>query len=86
MAKKKELAAKWEEVKDKIQAVQKGVAFLKQSGINEKVLYWLIQKNSERFRNNRYGNPLKIGDVKAIIRGIETFEDYVFPPTEKENS
>ena len=65
--------------KDKIHAIQKGVCELRDTGIKDSVLYLLIQRNSQRFTNIR-NNQISIDDVKAIMRGIATLPDYIFPP------
>jgi len=79
---KTKLEEKFDEFRDKIIAIQKTVRQIKRSGISESVLYGIIQRNSQRYLNNRYAKPITISQVKAILSGIETLEEYVFEDIE----
>lgn len=82
MKEKTEIEKKVEEFRGKIVAIQKSIQQIKRTGISDSILYLIIQRSSQRFVSNKYSNPLAIGDVKAIIAGIEDLENYMFPPTE----
>ena len=68
------------DLKETVQAVQKGINDLKQSGLNEDLLIYAIQKAAQPF-NHSY-TQIKVGDIKAMISGIENLKSYIFP---KEN-
>ncbi len=75
---KTQLEKKFEEFQDKINAIQKAVKQIKKTGIKDVVLYGIIQKSSQRFYPSRYSSPISMGQVKAIIEGIENLDEYVF--------
>lgn len=84
MANKTELEQKVEEFRSKITAIQKSVQQIKKTGMNENILYLIIQRSSQRFCSNRYSKPLSINDIKAIIAGIEDLPNYMFPPEDNQ--
>lgn len=67
-----------DKLKDRIAAIQSGVAELRKTGIRESVLCLLLARASQKYLKNRYSNPISTGDVRAILSGIETFREYVF--------
>ena len=75
--KKTDFHAKIEETKDKVEALQKGVEELKQTGIKENVLFNLIKMSSQKHCSSS-NHPLTIGDVRAIIKGIQSLKEYMF--------
>lgn len=75
-----EITKQVEGMRDKIEAIQKGMEALRKTGLKEDVLIMLIQKNSQKFTCLR-NNNLKLDDVKAIVRGIETLPAYIFGKT-----
>lgn len=79
---KTELEERIEEFRNKISTIQKSIRQIKRTGISENILVLIIQRSSQRFLTHRYSKPLNIGDVKAIIAGIEDLEDYIFPKEE----
>ena len=86
MAKKTELETRVEEFRDKISAIQKSIRQIKRTGINENVLYLIIQRSSQRFLNTRYTKPfINISDVKAVIAGVEDLSNYMFAEEVEKN-
>ena len=79
MAQKTELEKRIGEFRDKIAAIQKSIGQIKRTGINENILYLIIQRSSQRFITSGQMHPVTIGDVKAIIAGIEDLPEYMFP-------
>lgn len=73
------------EMRDKVEAVQRGMEVLSETGFRKEILYLLIQKNSQRFTQLR-NNNIKISDVKAIVCGIETLHSYMFPKPEENDT
>lgn len=67
----------------KAEALQKAVKELKETGINENLLYHAIQCASQKYAPAY--NKIGVGEVKAICKGIEGIKDYLFP-LDKDNS
>ena len=64
-------------LREKVFAIQEGVSELRHYGLRNDLIYHAIQKSSQKF--NKSLKPIAIGDVKAIISGIENLYDYMFP-------
>jgi len=77
------LEKKVDEFRGKITAIQKAIRQIKRTGIEESVLYLIIQRSSQRFQKSRYTNPISVGDIKAVIAGIENLQEYMFVELEK---
>ena len=61
---------KFDELRDKIAALQGAVNELKETGINDDVLYLLIQKSSP--------GRIPMDHIRLLIEGIGSLEEYVF--------
>jgi len=77
---KRVFAEQINQLEEKVIALQKAVAELKTSGLNEKVILFAIQKASNKYYK---GYPkIGIAEVKAIYRGLENVEKFLFPEKE----
>lgn len=72
---------KLSELKQKTEALTEAFKSLKQTGINEDVLYFALQKCAQKY-NTSY-QPISIKDVRAICKGIEDIAEYLFPEEKK---
>jgi len=77
------LEKKVDEFRGKITAIQKAIRQIKRTGIEESILYLIIQRSSQRFQKSRYTSPISVGDIKAVIAGIENLQEYMFVELEK---
>jgi len=77
MTEKTELEKKMDEFRKKVTAIQKAFQQIKRTGFNESVLVLLIQRNAQRF-NSSSRKPISTIDVRAVMSGVETLEDYLF--------
>jgi len=77
-----EITVKIKDLRAKVQAIQKGVKSLKTVGVEEKILTLLIQKSAQRYYKGTYGHRhLGVGTVKAVLKGMENLEKYIFEET-----
>lgn len=72
-----------DEVKDKVQAIEQAVSELRETGLNDKVIYTLIQKSSQKYTQLQ-NNSIKLDDVRAIVCGIERLSEYMFKKAKEE--
>ena len=77
---KKEFKDKIDELRKKAIAIQEGICQLKATGLNENVLYFAIQRASQR--HNKSCAPIGIADIKAMMGGLQDIEKYLFPEEE----
>lgn len=85
MSNKTEFQQLMEELKSKIYSIQKAVAGLRKTGIDEKVLFKMIQDSAKKHYHPTYGykpTAITIKVVRAVIEGIEGLEEFVFPKDE----
>ena len=60
-------------------ALQKAVKSLKETGLNENLLAYIIQQSAKRFHT---GTPVNLKFIKFILQGIEDIDVFVFPREE----
>jgi hypothetical protein len=77
---KTQMEEKLEEFEAKISAIQQGIKQMRRTGIREKTLLILVQKSSQRFMPKSSVNQINLGEVKAVIQGIEGLRDFIFKP------
>ena len=76
---RKEFKANLECLNKQILALKKAILALKETGINENVLIYILQQSAKRFH---IGVPISAKIIKRLIKGIENIEEYVFPKEE----
>ena len=79
MVDKQKFTESMEDVKGKIKAVQAGVKALQETGINDDVLYYMIQKASPSIGKGVHKAPVTIKSIKAIVQGLDRLYEVTFP-------
>ena len=74
---KKHFKERIDDFRKKALAVQEAVCELRATGLNEHVIYFAIQRASQK--HNTSMSPIGVGDIKAIMQGLEGIEGYLFP-------
>lgn len=64
-------------LKEKVHAIQEGVCELRHYGLRDELIYHAVQRAAQK--HNKSYTPISIGDVKAIMSGLEELHDYMFP-------
>ena len=67
------------DLRQEIKAVQDGVFKLQTTGLRESLIIIAIQKASPNVGGKFNCNPISVGTIKAIIKGISNVYDYAFP-------
>jgi len=75
----KQFQTDMEELKKQVAAISEAVKELRQTGIRDSVLHSLIQTSAKRHADHHTRNGLSLKVIRAVLDGIETFEEYVFP-------
>lgn len=66
-------------LREQVSAISKSVESLRNTGLRESVLCQLVQSSARRHMPSHSRNKLPMAMVKAVLDGIETFEEYMFP-------
>lgn len=73
---RKEFKANLERLNKQTKNLKEAILTLKETGINENVLVYILQQSAKRFHT---GIPISPKIIKYLIKGIENIEEYVFP-------
>jgi len=76
---RKEFRVHLEYLYKQIIILKKAILALKETGINENLLAYIIQQSAKRFH---IGTPINLKIVKYLIKGIESIDKYIFPKEE----
>ncbi len=76
---RKEFKTNLECLNKQITALKKAILVLKETGINENVLIYILQQSAKRFHT---GAPISAKIIKHLVKGKENIEEYVFPKEE----
>ena len=72
---KKDFKTDLENLNKQLTILSKAITGLKETGINENVLVYIIQQSAKRFH---IGTPINAKIIKHLIKGIENIEEYMF--------
>ncbi len=73
-----------EVIAESIKSIADGIKRLRQSPLNDKALYLLIQHAAPGVKGSRYNTrPVTISEIKAVLDGIESLESVYLKPKKK---
>ena len=81
---KKEFEISLQRLQRQIRALQKGINEIRATGINDVLLYQAIRACANKHYKERYSKPIGIPIIKAVVEGLGSLKDYIFPPDEQE--
>lgn len=71
-----------EELKKKVLAIQEGVCELRATGLKDDLIYFAVQRAAQK--HNKSYQAIGVGDIKAVMLGLEGLYEYMFPKTKEE--